>query len=168
MSHTSPTAVFVTITAKDCGACQKFKLTERDDLFSYLRKHPSIKIEEISVGSMSNPKLPTSYHPDLKKLFGIYPCFGMVPYDSWTDHQSSLNITILGVKRNGKNGQLKYVGGVPITADGVYGWIKDQVQTSMFAQSPLPIAPRPGMVYTMPVVKQYVSYRPGDDLPIDY
>ena len=167
MSYHSPTAVFVIITAKDCGACQKFKLTESDDLFNYLRKHSSIKIEEVSVGSMSNPILPKQYHPDLKKIFGIYPSFSLIPYNSWMDHKNPLKISSIGIVFT-TTGKLSYVGGVNIDADGVYGWFRDKIQNPMFTQTALPVAPRPGMVYTVPVVKQFMSYRPEDERPVDY
>ncbi len=167
MSYHSPTAVFVIITAKDCGACQKFKLTESDDLFNDLRKLSSVKVEEITIPSTHNSRLPKGYHPGLQKVCGWYPFFALIPYSSWMDHKNPLKISIVGLGTD-KTGQRRYVGGVDITADGLYGWIKNKLQQPMFTQTALPVAPRPGMVYTVPVVKQFMSYRPEDERPVDY
>ena len=173
MSHTSPAAVLVIMTADDCGQCTRFKLKELDDLLGYLRRHSEIKIVQSNVGSMSKPILSKQYHPGLQKLLGVYPSFILVPYSSWMDHQTPLRFSMLGIEVD-KGGRLKLVGGVKINCDGVYGWVKEQMGNSKFSQSTSnpsrshPIPSRPGMVYTMPVIQQFRSYQPGDDRPVDY
>jgi len=171
----SPVATFVIMTAKDCGACTKFKTGKHrhyTSLLSNIKKNPSIKIVEIETPSTKSDltkTLPSKYHPDLKNWCFWYPLFGLFTYDSWNNHTKPLIGQVAGLKLNnsgrphiGDNGGGTYVGGVAFTSKGINEWVNRELKKILMYDNKL--------AYTPPAAAKmkFVAFTPESEYPPDY
>ena len=141
--QTSP-AVFVIVTAKDCGACTFFKHKTQDDLMSKLESYSNslgpgkLEIVSIDLDSISSAgQTLVKYHRDLIRYVSWFPTFLLFTKQSW--HSDKL----VGKAFNGEiqNGRWVPVpiNRQPMTSDAILNWIKTTQNDPNFK----PAAPKP-------------------------
>lgn len=121
-------AVLYIVTARNCGACTRYKQLFRDKTKAELDKIKGLKVEEIDVNRIGDP-LPEAFPKDLQRFIKWYPTLVLVTKTSNDNKDGRLDGIVFNGTEN-KNSTFDHTGSGGYTLDnvGIPKWIKDNME----------------------------------------
>lgn len=120
----SKQAVFIFVSAGNCGGCVRFKQNFWEKTKAELAKIPGLRIKEHPVSKLGEP-LPPDAHQDLARFVGWYPTFILVSKDSY--EKNKLQGTVFnGVEdKSGQWNLIEVTKRLPTDDVTVIKWVKE-------------------------------------------
>ena len=121
-------AVLYIVTARNCGACTRYKQMYREKTKADLDKIKGLKVEKIDVNKIGDP-LPEAFPKDLQRFIKWYPTFVLVTKTSNDNKGGKLDGVVFNGKEN-NNSAFEHTGSGGYTLDnvGITKWVKDNLE----------------------------------------